>query len=550
VHLPAVLRALRSRSGLRRVLVAYLLYGLVELATWFSMILYAFARGGPKLAGLVAVCEVLPAAFIAPVLAGIAEKLPRGQALILGYGSIAAITAVASGVLYLDGPIVLVVAMAALVQIAIAVVRPIHFAAIPLLSRSPEDLVSGNALSTIADGFALFAGPILGGYFSQTTGTWLVFALACVTAATAAALCMGLGLVSATTEELEGEAVPEWRAAIDGVVSLKGDWPALALLTVMATRFIVGGASDVLGVTFSEEVLHLGESGAGVMLAGLGIGALIGGAMSASFAVRRQLAPSVGGSGLIIGLSIASVMFFVILPPAMAALAVTGLAGSLLMVSGRTLLQRTNDDRVLARVFAVQEGVTLLGVAVGAAIAPFIVDWLHPAGAFGFLGVALALIAVAGFVFIRRLDARAIYLPNEIALLRKVPFLAVLPAYELERLAKNAEWIDVSPDTEVITQGEPGDLFYVIGEGEFEVNVSGVVRPDRLGPGKGFGEIALLYHVPRTATITSRTSGRLLAIRGENFLAAVTGSSNGQAIAEEVLNAYRMRDEQADVSGP
>ena len=43
---------------------------------------------------------------------------------------------------------------------------------------------------------------------------------------------------------------------------------------------------------------------------------------------------------------------------------------------------------------------------------------------------------------------------------------------------------------------------------------------------------------------------RILAIRGENFLAAVTGSSNGQAIAEEVLNAYRMRDEQADVSGP
>jgi MFS family permease len=547
VHVPAVLRALRSRSGLRRSLLAYQLYGLVEMATWFAIILYAFARGGPKLAGLVAVCEVLPAALAAPLLAGMAERLPRGTALVAGYATIAGVAAATAGVLAVDGPLVLVVGMASLTTIATSVVRPIHFAALPQLSRSPEDLVSAGALSTIADGFALFAGPIIAGYLSQTTGTWLVFAVAAIVAAVAAALCLGLGLVGAAEEEAHEEGVSELRAAVDGLVTLKGDWAALALLLVMATRFVVAGASDVLGVTFSEDVLGLGESGAGVMLAGLGIGALVGGSLSASFAVRRSLAPSVGISGTVVGLALAIVAFVAVLPPAMALLAVVGLAGSLLMVSGRTLLQRTTDDRVLARVFAVQEGVSLLGVAVGAALAPAIVEWLHPSGAFAFFGIAIALFVAAGFVLIRRLDARAVYLPEESALLRMVPFLGVLPAYELERLAKNAVWLEVAPETDVIRQGDPGDRFYVIDQGEFAVTVDDIRRPHRLSRGQGFGEIALLYAIPRTATITALTAGRLLGVSGDDFLAAVTGSTDGRSIADEVTRAYLLRDEASSV---
>ncbi len=547
MHVPAVLRALRSRSGLRRVLLAYMLFGLVELGTWFGIILYAFAIGGPRTAGFVAVCEVLPAAFIAPLLAGVAERMPRGTALVMGYGAIAVVAAVETLALALSAPLPVVVVIAALLMIAIAVVRPIHFVALPQLSRSPEDLVSGNALSTIADGWALFAGPIIAGWLTQTTGTWLVFAVATVTALIASLLCLNLGLVGATEEEVEEE-VPEWRAALNGLATIARDWAALALLVVMATRFVVAGASDVLGVTFSEEVLGLGESGAGIMLAGLGIGALVGGALSASFAIRRTLAPAVGLSSTIVGIALAIVMFVVVLPPAMALLAVVGLAGAVLMVSGRTLLQRTTDDHALARVFAVQEGVSLLGVAVGAALAPLAVEWLHPAGAFGAFGVAIALFALAGFLLIRQLDTRAVYLPDEIALLRMVPFLSVIPAYELERLAKKAEWIDVAPNVDVIRQGDAGDRFYVIDSGEFEVTVDGARRPDLDRRGQGFGEIALLYSIPRTATVTSRTQGRLLSLLGDDFLAAVTGSTDGRAIADEVTRAHLKRDEGVSAS--
>ena len=65
----------------------------------------------------------------------------------------------------------------------------------------------------------------------------------------------------------------------------------------------------------------------------------------------------------------------------------------------------------------------------------------------------------------------------------------------------------------VIRQGDPADNFYVIATGRVEVTQT---PPDggqakvlrQMGEGEFFGEIGLLSHVPRTATVTGLTDGR------------------------------------------
>ena len=87
----------------------------------------------------------------------------------------------------------------------------------------------------------------------------------------------------------------------------------------------------------------------------------------------------------------------------------------------------------------------------------------------------------------------------------------------------------------VMREGEEGDLYVLIAEGEVEVSVDG--RHLRTcGPGEGIGEIALLRRVPRTASVLAKTDVSAFEIDGAAFLAAVSGPA-AAAAAEAVATA-------------
>jgi CRP-like cAMP-binding protein len=79
-------------------------------------------------------------------------------------------------------------------------------------------------------------------------------------------------------------------------------------------------------------------------------------------------------------------------------------------------------------------------------------------------------------------------------------------------------------DEVVFNAGDPGDRYYVIREGKALVTLPDG-RPVRtLGPGDGFGELALLFNTPRTATVTAVGDLVAAALERVDFVALVTAS--------------------------
>jgi len=311
-----------------------------------------------------------------------------------------------------------------------------------------------------------------------------------------------------------------------------------ALLTVRSLDFVLSGALDVLGVAWADEVLGDGEVAAGLVIGAMGIGGLLGALAGSAATGGRRIARIVLAGAVIEGAIFAVLAVVGLLVPAMVLLAIAGFGGAVTLVAGRTLLQRTTDDRVLARVFAVQESVSLLGIAIGAAVVPWLIDSVGARGTWVPFGVMALLVTVLCWRAVSRLDARATYLPAELALLREVPFIAALPAYDVERLARRGYWRDVAAGEPAVVQGEQGDESHLVGVGRVSVTIDGVTKPGLLEPGSYFGEIALLRSIPRTATVAAVEPTRMFVVRAADFLAAVTGGADGAAVAYEVSQRY------------
>jgi CRP-like cAMP-binding protein len=93
--------------------------------------------------------------------------------------------------------------------------------------------------------------------------------------------------------------------------------------------------------------------------------------------------------------------------------------------------------------------------------------------------------------------------------LAKVPLFSMLSKRELARLANNAHERTFPAGAVLTEQDETGVTFGVIVEGQAAVDVHGKAART-LGPGDYFGEMALIDHSYRSATITAATDLRCL----------------------------------------
>jgi CRP-like cAMP-binding protein len=110
-----------------------------------------------------------------------------------------------------------------------------------------------------------------------------------------------------------------------------------------------------------------------------------------------------------------------------------------------------------------------------------------------------------------------------------------LPTATLETLALRLRERRYAAGEVIVTQGDRGDEFFVIADGNVAVDVDGTPRPP-LGPGDFFGEIALLHDVPRTASITAVEPVDALIIDREQFLDGIGAHARSARAAEAVAS--------------
>jgi MFS family permease len=527
----AAFRTLSANRLLVRVLTGYALFIITELAVWIAMLVYAYSRGGATLAGLIAVAQLVPAAVLAPIAAAASDR--RSPVLLLTGGYLVQAAAMGATAVAIAAKMPVAAYVAAVIaSTAVATTRPAQAAVIPAVSVTADQLTAANVVMGWLEAVGLAVAGSFVGLLIWLAGLASVFAV-----------CAGLGAVGALlvarlrvppmsiSDDSASEQESSLREGLRLVVSRPGLRLMMTLLTGAAALI---GALDLLIVIVAITVLGRAQAWVGYLNTVYGAGAVIAATMSVVL-IGRRLGKPIVGSALALSAAMAILAVNAGLAGTIVLLAAIGASSQLLTVATRTLLQRSLSPHLISRIFGIQEGLYMAGLAVGSLLVPLLV---YLGGSkLALIGTAaiLPLAALACGRSLFRVDAEAPVPVVEIALLRSLPLFAELPVPAIEGLASALTPVEVAAGDVLIRQGDEGDSYYAIAAGEFDAFEDDQFLR-RCGRGDGVGEIALLRDVPRSASIIARTTATVYELKRGPFLTAVLGHAPTHLQANRIVD--------------
>jgi cyclic nucleotide-binding protein/MFS transporter len=539
-----VLGTLTGNRELRRVQAAFVAHNCGEYGSWVAMLVYAYAQGGVTESGIVATALLIPSAVFAPVIPVLAQRFALGTTLIAAYAAQAVTCAAVAVGLVADAPKVVVYLLLVGPAVAFVMTRPTQSALTPGLARTPEELTATNVVSGWIESVSIFAAPALAGVVLAVGSEALVFAIVGLTCFVGALLVAPLrGLAGTGDEDSErGEDI-----ALGSLSFVRADPHARLLIMLLGAECIAIGALDVLVVELAQGGLDLGADWVGYLTAAFGAGGVLAAGVTARLVgIPRMATP------LVVSVAVWSIAL-------LGLAAVSGAIGALVLlaaagggratfdVAARTLLQRMARPDLLARLFGLLEGVQMAAFAIGSLLAPLLV-WLGGLPlAFACMASILPLFGLAAGRRLLDIDRHATVPVVEVSLLRSMPLFASLPPPTLESLGRALEPVCVPAGVDVISQGERGESFFVIADGEVDIVRDGRFAATR-SRGEGFGEIALMYDVLRTATVRTRTNAQLYVLDRDAFVLAVTGHASAQRAAHDLADARLAELEEMDTA--
>jgi MFS family permease len=530
----SALGAVARNENIRRVELAW---GAAIGAEWGHFValgVYAYEQGGASAVGLAGLVRLLPAAAVAPFAASLGDRFRR-ERLLLAMTLLGSLALAGSAAAAFAGERVLVFAFAALVGLSSTLIRPALQALLPSLARTPEELIASNGATSTIESIGTLVGPLVAGVLVAVADTGVVFVAGSAAFLVAVALLARVTVEGRMTFTNSVDEVSPLRMAIAGFRAVKNEPNARLVVALVTAQAFVRGCLNVLIVVAVFRVLRGSAADVGYLTAAIGVGGLLG-AIGAMTLGGRRLAVPFGLALVFWGVPIVLMAPRPYFAAALALLAVVGAANSVEDVAVFTLLQRIVPDELLTRVLGLLWGLAMGAVAVGSIAAPVIVAAVGPRVALIVVGSILPVLTVAAYRRLVEIDKTVVPAP-ELELLEEVPMFVPLSIAAKERLAASLVPLFVRPGELVIRAGDAGDRFYIVDDGELDIDAGGLHSTVRRAD--YFGEIALLRDIPRTASVAAIVDSHLFALQRDDFLAAVTGHSvahaTGQAVAEARL---------------
>jgi predicted MFS family arabinose efflux permease len=528
-----VWKVARDRQ-LRRLQLGFAGFAFAEHATWLAILVFAFERGGVSEAGVVAVVQLGPAIVVTPFAAYAGDRFRPERVLAVGYAMQSVAMLATAAAMWADRPL-LAYAAGSVAAISTTFSRPVMGAILPIVARTPNDLVAANVVTGFTEYVGMFVGPLIAAALLAGGSPASVFGVCAGITAASALLSARVRLRDdgrgvGPSIDARGVVAEVW-----GGLRAITEYATLRMLVVLvAIGALTRGVNDVLMVLFADERLDGGGGAAGLLGAALGIGAVIGSIGSAGLIGRSRLLPYLLASALLVAAAYFGLAGIDVIVPALLMFLLFGTAESLLRVTASVGIQRSAPDGVLARIFGVAEGLQMALMALGSLLVAVLVDAAGLSAALAIIGGVTAIAMVSASIRFRRLGGDVPPPPDHIVVrLLGDPVFEPLGAAAVSRLADRVETLSFDRGTVIITEGEPGDRYYLVVAGTVDVTIRGhVVRT--MMAGDSFGEIALLRNVPRAATVTCATRVSLLAIARDDFLETVTGHPRCLATASRI----------------
>jgi MFS family permease len=353
--------------------------------------------GSGKWVSALLLVEFLPMLAIGLLLGPLVDRVSRRRLMVASD----LVRALVFALLPLAGEPLVVVALAGVAGFATGFFRPAVYAGMPNLVDE-DDLPQANALFQAVENLTWMLGPLLGGVLLTVSSPDVSYIVNAVTFVLSAALIarVAASRLQAGAAESEGHA----RDLAAGFRLVVRSRPLLTVLVAWTVAMLGLAAINVAEVALAKVSLDAGDFGLGLLMAGAGLGLIVGSVLGGEVIERRSIASAYGFAiGLIaIGVGLAALAPTVWV--AAACVVVSGFGNGVAAVCNPVLVQRGAPDWLRGRAFTVIMSVNAAAYGVGMVVAGVLTDALGARWVWGLAAGVLGVVAVIGGLLARSID--------------------------------------------------------------------------------------------------------------------------------------------------